>query len=395
MSQHDAERMIADDKVGHNTNAASSGQQPLRAGNLTLLELAPSYIGAIINPEDKTFSRLECPPRTPDRYEYLRSENKQPKYFFALDLYQAASLLPQLLGSVIESIRVLGPENCALSIVEGRSDDGTFEILKLLGPEVEKIGAKYFFTTSDLNPGAPNGNRIKDLAVLRNQALEPLVQHPEDFSSDTTIIFLNDVVICTQDILELVHQKVYQKADMTCALDWAYVGQDPTFYDVWIARGMTGDTFFNIPEDGNWNSAWNIFWNDDKARQRLNTHRPFQVFACWNGATAFTAKPIIEKSIKFRGPTEKECYQGEPKLFCKDMWLHGYGKIAVVPSVNLVYKEDQGQKIKALKGFVSEMVESDAQDAEMQIQWESNPPSNVKCMPNYESQTWPAWDEGL
>ena len=53
---------------------------------------------------------------------------------------------------------------------------------------------------------------------------------------------------------------------MTCAMDWVYVGPDPTFYDVWIARGMMGDSFFNVPDDGNWNSAWNLFWNDPKAK---------------------------------------------------------------------------------------------------------------------------------
>jgi len=290
-------------------------------------------------------------------------------------------------------MRFLGPENCALSIVEGRSDDGTYEILKVLRIETEGIGAKYFFTSSDLNP--EDGDRIKALAGLRNQALEPLARHPELYSPEATVVFVNDVSICFQDILELVHQRVYQKADMTCAMDWAYVGQDPTFYDVWIAGGMTDDTFFNIPEDGNWNSAWNLFWNDDKTKQRLNAHRPFQVFSCWNGATAFTAKPILEHTIKFRSPNEKECYHGEPKLFCKDMWHHGYGKIAVVPTVNLVYSDDQARQIKALKGYASEMVGNDAEDNETKIEWEPSPPPNVKCMPSYNAQSWPAWDDGL
>jgi hypothetical protein len=58
---------------------------------------------------------------------------------------------------------------------------------------------------------------------------------------------------------------------------------------------MTGDTFFEIPEDGNWNFAWNLFWNDPKSRQRLNSHKPFQVFSCWNGATAFTANALEDQ----------------------------------------------------------------------------------------------------
>lgn len=390
----------------HDSNATSNTKppieaQPLRDGNSTLLELAPTYIHAIMDPEDKAFPRLDCPAPTPDRYEYLRSTTahkdrsaKQVRYFFALDLHQCASLLPRLLGSIVETMRFLGPEDCALSVVEGRSNDGTFEILKLLSSEIEEMGAKYFFTSSDLDPSSSTNDRIKALAELRNQALEPLAKHPDQYSREATIIFLNDVSICSQDILELIHQRVYQNADMTCAMDWTYVGADPTFYDVWIARGMTGDTFFNIPEDGNWNSAWNLFWNDAKAKDRLNAHRPFQVFSCWNGATAFTAKPILKQTIKFRGPIEKECYQGEPKLFCKDMWYHGYGRIAVVPSVNIEYSDDGARKIKALKGYASDMVKNE-DEKEMRIEWDTNPPPNVKCMPNYADQSWPAWDEAL
>jgi alpha-1,3-mannosyltransferase len=357
-----------------------------------------------MNAEDNSFPRLECPALDTYRYEYLRTINTStsgsrtlPTYFFALDLHQCANLLPRLIGSIVESMRFLGPENCALSIVEGRSDDGTFEILKVLRPEIEGIGATYFFNSSDLEPGAPNQDRIWTLAELRNQALEPLIRRPDRYSPDTTIVFLNDVSICTQDILELVHQRFYQKADMTCAMDWVYVGQDPTFYDVWIARGMTGDSFFNIPEDGNWNSAWNLFWNDPKAQELLYAHKPFQVFSCWNGATAFTARPILEQKIRFRGPTKNECYQGEPKLFCKDMWHWGYGKIAVVPTINLEYSDDAARKIKALRGYVSDWVNKDGDDDDpsMLIEWQTSPPALVKCMPSYSDQSWRAWDEAL
>jgi alpha-1,3-mannosyltransferase len=96
-------------------------------------------------------------------------------------------------------------------------------------------------------------------------------------SAATTVIFLNDVAACPEDILELVHQRQALAAHMTCSMDWTYVGQDPTFYDVWVARGWNGDSFFDIPPDGNWNSAWNLFWNDPKSLQKYQAHEPFQV----------------------------------------------------------------------------------------------------------------------
>jgi len=340
-----------------------------------------------------------------NRYDYLRysstdlDSSVQLKYFFALDLHQCIGVLPRLLGSIFESMRFLGPQQCALSIVEGRSDDGTFEVLKLLREEIERIGARYFFTTNEIDPLAEDSNkssdkRVKALAELRNLAIQPLVDHPEQYSSDSTVIFINDVALCMEDILELIHQRLYQKADMTCAMDWTYVGPDPTFYDVWIARGMNGDTFFNIPEDGNWDSAWDLFWNNPTTGHRLSTGKPFQVFSCWNGATAFTAKPLRERTIKFRSSYEQECTQGEPVLFCKELWHLGYGKIAVVPSINLEYSDKDARKIKAIKGYVSDWVNIEGENP-IQIEWETLPPPLIKCMPSNSNQTWVPWDEQL
>ena len=375
----------------------------LKHGNETLLETAPPYIRAIMAPGDTTFPRLTCPAPAGDRYLHLKANSTNtahghalpPKYFFALDLHQCARLLPRLIGSIVESIRFLGPESCALSVVEGRSDDGTFEILLLLREEIERIGAKYYFNSSDINP--TTGDRIKALAELRNQALQPLLDHADQSLTDaTTVIFINDVAICMEDILELIHQRKFQNADMACAMDWTYVGPDPTFYDVWIARGMNGDTFFNIPEDGNWNSAWNIFWNNPSAQERQRMGKPFQVFSCWNGATAFTAKPFLESRIRFRASYEHECPQGEPKTWCTEMWHLGYGKIAVIPSVNLEYSDEAAERIKAAKGYVSRFVREDDEGGE-RIEWETTPPSTVKCLPNgsYGNQTWLLWEEQL
>jgi alpha-1,3-mannosyltransferase len=365
--------------------------------NSTLLELAPKYVKAIMSPEDITFPRLKCPAVNEGRYEYMRTNAPEtwgsmgkPRYFFALDLHDCVDKLPRLLGSVVETINFLGVDNCVLSIVEGRSHDATFEVLDSLRAEMDAIGVQYHLRSSDLDPKA--SDRVKGLAELRNLALEPMMSRPAEYSKDSTIIFLNDVSICMEDILELIHQRTYQGADMTCAMDWTYVGQDPTFYDVWIARGMNGDSFFEIPSDGNWNSAWNIFWNNPTALDHYRSHKSFQVFSCWNGATAFTAKPFLERRIEFRRSISNECpSQGEPQLFCKDLWHIGYRKIAVVPSVNLEYSDDAARKIKDAKGYTSQWAEGDSDI----ITWDDNPPATVKCMQGYANQVFVPWNEGL
>ena len=399
-----------------NVSPTAFSRQPsspaLKNGNATLLEVAPAYIKAIMNPEDTTFPRLDCPLPNEERYQYLKFspsdvlpnsiKTSRPMYFFALNLHQRASLLPSLFGAIIETMRFLGPQNCALSVIEGRSDDGTFEILLSLREEIECMGAKYYFNTADIDPPAADrirsGDRVKALAELRNQALQPLMDcyHKGSSTDGTTIIFLNDVAICSEDILELVHQRHYQKADMTCGMDWTYVGSDPTFYDVWIARGMNGDTFFEIPEDGSWDSAWNIFWNNPTALERVWAGMPFQVFSCWNGAAAFTAKPFLENQIRFRSTREHdECGgQGEPKTWCMDMWRLGYGKIAVVPIVNLEYNDEAATRIKDTKGYVSNFMGGEG-ESDARIEWEVDPPEAVKCMPSYSNQTWVMWDKPI
>jgi alpha-1,3-mannosyltransferase len=69
--------------------------------------------------------------------------------------------------------------------------------------------------------------------------------------------------------------QVYQKADMTCAMDWTDHGD--TFYDTWICRTMTGDMFIEIPQSGSFEFKGNLFWNDPVTRTRFDAKLPFQV----------------------------------------------------------------------------------------------------------------------
>ncbi|QYS99732.1 hypothetical protein H0G86_006851 [Trichoderma simmonsii] len=363
----------------------------LPAANIT------QYLEAILTPQLSTLPNLECPAINTTRYGALKSKfpsDPAIKYFFALNLRQNLPLLPRLIGSIVEAIRFLGPTQCVLSIVEGNSPDGTADVLAALRPALESLGVAYYFESSAIDPS--KNNRVARLAQLRNKALAPLLDLHGKATSDTTVIFLNDVSACPEDILELVHQRKALGADMTCAMDWTYVGEHPTFYDVWIARTIHGDSFFEIPPDGNWNSAWNLFWNADETQVRFYSQRPFQVFSCWNGATAFTAQPILEKTVEFRAANETagECRQGEPQLFCKDLWFKGYRKIAVIPSVNLEYSVEKAKKIKEAKGFTSDIVSKQEPKGD-EIEWRLDPPSMVKCMPTWENQYWQSWNETL
>ncbi|KAJ2895703.1 Alpha-1,3-mannosyltransferase CMT1 [Zalerion maritima] len=367
---------------------------------------AVQYVQAIMDPASSAIERMACPALDTPRYTYLKpphahsniTSQQQYTYLFALDLVTVEPLLPRLLGSVVEVIRFLGVSNCLLSIVEGPNKDHTSEILKALSPTLKSAGIVHEFVSSDVDTSAKVGrDRIQKLAELRNKALEPLTSEnsKHKFVRDSTVVFLNDVAICPNDILELVHQKKFLGATMTCAMDWTYSGKDPTFYDVWIARTIEGDSFFDIPPDGSWNDAWNLFWNNGDTKERFHLHKPFQVFSCWNGAVAFSSEAVTGKdAIKFRAHREGECHQGEPQMFCKDLWFHGLGRIAVIPTVNLEYSDHTGTLIKVEKGHTSQWTPYEDQNLN-QIEWVRDPPEMVRCMPgDYKKQEWRSWYEG-
>ncbi|KAL8879354.1 MAG: hypothetical protein Q9198_003015 [Flavoplaca austrocitrina] len=338
---------------------------------------------------------LLCQVLLEDRYSHLRSySSKKPRFFFALDLYQAAGILPQLLESIVESVKFLGPEYCHLSIVEGNSTDGTTDLLQALHKDAKALGLAYSLVRSDLDPNNQTSDRIEVLAQLRNLALAPLLQSPSDFDTvDTTIVFINDISPCTNDILELIHQRQIQGADMACPMDYS---DDGLFYDIWVARSMTGDIFFNIPPSGLWKFAKNLLWDDPDRKRRLEAHKPFQAFACWNGMAAMSARPFIEKGIRFRRSRENECYMGEPTLLAKDFWKEGFGKILVVPSVWVAYSHGASVKVKEEKGYVEENLKEDEPEEGMQemIEWDEEPPSSIKCpIPSYSDPQWvPPYD---
>lgn len=85
-----------------------------------------------------------------------------------------------------------------------------------------------------------DGHRINFLAEARNIAMDPLytgaaAQKIPGGKFDE-VLFINDVVHCASDILEVVLQKRVQGANQACATDWG--GQ--VIYDRWIIRAMSG-----------------------------------------------------------------------------------------------------------------------------------------------------------
>jgi len=353
-------------------------------------DLSASYVQAILNLSDTTFPRMTCPDSIGARYDSLRHKpGGKIKYLMALNLYEVAPLLLRLMGTIIEVIKFLGPEHCALSVVEGRSTDHTLEILEGLRPQLAKIGARYFLDTSSIDPLKEGTDRIVGLSALRNMALAPLTEHSDLFDPDTIITFSNDVASCPDDILELLYQHRYQGAAMTCAFDWICDGA--CFYDVWVSRSMVGNTFFEIPSDVSWAYHDILFWDDPLSRDRFGRFQPLQVYSCWGGMVTLDAKVFVAQKIQFRASRDGECYMGEPMTLAKDMWAYGMGRIAAIPLVNVGYSNEEGEQVKQRKGYVSDHVNTSRPADEPQtdkIEWQTNPPGQLKCLPSFENPSW-------
>ncbi|CAL5874461.1 uncharacterized protein PFLUO_LOCUS8757 [Penicillium psychrofluorescens] len=347
---------------------------------------------SIMNHNMSLTAQLECSQTIDeDRYAHLRSAattTPQIQYFFALDLHQVTHVILPLMGSIIEAMRYLGPERCALSIVEGRSTDGSYDILAGLKQELAAMGVPYFLLGSQMDPLAILDQRIPMLSKLRNIALEPLLEESRHKRSrlapNPTVVFVNDIVLCPEDVLELLHQRVVQSATVTCSFDWREWGA--AFYDQWVSRSMSGNLFFEVSHDGSTWFAQDMFFDHPESADRYNEGLPVQVYSCWGGMITLDANLFLQRNLSFRGAEPGECYMGEPMALAKDCWRLGIGKILAVPSVNVAYEYDEAYYSKEMHGYVHETVGAYNRSREL-VEWQP-PPGQVKCMPVFERQFW-------
>ncbi|KAF4451491.1 Alpha-13-mannosyltransferase CMT1 [Fusarium albosuccineum] len=339
---------------------------------------------------------LHCPTPNASRYGSLQvgdSTDPGVDYFIALKVTDSLSRLPALLAAIMEAIRFLGPHHCVVSAVDGWSASGRPppRELEALRDAVEAAGAMYFYEKRDVYSQLPNA---MGEAGIRNQALRPLVKDITMVKGDATVVFLDDVVICGEDILELILQRRALEADMTCGMlfdIWRY--DSARLADTWTNRDMEGAEFTETTPPGTPSSPGPRYWKDPEAQERFDKKRPFQVYSCWNGAAAFKASLITREGIRFRDsrPSNRgECEQPETRLFCKDMWLRKKGKIAVIPSVSLNKESLTRLDIKKMKGHTGDVVQG--QDPRLdRVAWWPTPPEQVFCEGRTE---WEAWNKG-
>ncbi|PRP79024.1 hypothetical protein PROFUN_13185 [Planoprotostelium fungivorum] len=309
-------------------------------------------------------------PALEKRYGYLRQ--KSFKILLGGNTFNTEELLPTQIQSITHLMSFLRSDTIhfGASIHESGSRDKTGKILTdALAPLFRYFGvpdSEIFITT---NPVGPDWHRDPDkriplLAELRNLVVSHLKTSPVQYD---IILFFNDVYYCIDDLLELVHQHFNQQADITCATDWIHKGH---FYDTWVARDIEGNSLWTYMKEP---IPFNLH---PPSKTRFEQRLPVQVYSCWNGMLIFDAAPFRESKVTFRDadPKKGECRESEASRICKDFWIIGKGKVQMLPSISIAYKQKDYHERREINGPEKPIVDSE------KIDWKLEKPKRVQCI---------------
>ena len=135
-------------------------------------------------------------------------------------------------------------------------------------------------------------SRIAYLAVVRNRALDPLLNDRFNSSLNKSrhfskLLFLNDVVFSSQDALRLL-QSNHGDYAATCALDFI---NPIKFYDTFGTRDTDGYSM-GFP-------LYPFFFPGHSQLQLRQGNSHVHVKSCWSGMAAFDSLPF-ENGLTFR-----------------------------------------------------------------------------------------------
>ncbi|KAK7179430.1 hypothetical protein DPSP01_011503 [Paraphaeosphaeria sporulosa] len=218
-----------------------------------------------------------------------------------------AILRSSLSAALVGLAETLGPKNVFVSIHESGSWDDTKDALRELDEALEKVGVERRITTSNVTHEdeisveptgegwveTPQGNkelrRIPYLAKQRNTGLKPLAELAEKGIHFDKILFVNDVVFSTEDVLQLLNTRGGRYA-AACSMDFKI---PPYFYDTFALRDSSGHEHL-MP-------TWPYF-RSRTSREAIMNNDPVPVASCWNGIVAMPAQIFTGTSpIRFRG----------------------------------------------------------------------------------------------
>ncbi|KAI4150709.1 MAG: hypothetical protein LQ341_001052 [Variospora aurantia] len=257
--------------------------------------------------------------------------------------------------AVLRLVEHIGSKNVFVSVLESGSWDDSKGALRHLDEELQRLGVprKVILEKTthadeisqrpgkdgwiDTARGKKEMRRIPYLSRLRNRSLEPLTTLAEEGTTFDRILFLNDVVFDTQDVVSLLSTRGGEYA-AACSLDFA---KPPHYYDTFALRDFDGDEAV---------TSTYPYFRSSASRNALISGQPVPVQSCWNGIIAFDAAPFYHTPpLRFRGISDSlaryhvegsECclvHADNPLTNSRGVWLNpnvrvgysakAYGKI--------------------------------------------------------------------
>jgi len=338
--------------------------EPFLLANQTTLELQEALIKRFESyyADEKEVKLPKCPTLDLARFESsgiltpVDQYSERPALAIALALFDSEIILPALSSTIIGVIGILQKRyTIHISIYENGSTDKTREFLGEFAAALVAMNVKTIVFRGS-NTQTTDKSKIQALAEIRNEALLPLLRVRNASKGD--LLFINDVITCPFDLLELLHQLHLQKAHMAASTDWNTIYEDdplpqPQLYDKWVTRGINGRMAypFKYPEvweapTGHWvDSLW--LTQSVADRKRWLDGLPLPLYSGWNGAVAMRMNLFTDLHLRFRasyfpstakqgdasgllgewgkllaspGYIASDCSSSECKLIARDMW---------------------------------------------------------------------------
>ena len=261
------------------------------------------------------------------------SKARNTTVYIAVNLHNNADVIPYLFGAIMRACIFMATadslyknSNCFISVYESGSSDETRDLLKLVGRDLKRLGIPSHIVLDGIERNNKK-HRIEFLAAIRNKALEPFFKGGGGWDE---VLFLNDVVVCANGLLELLIEKQSNAAHVVSGMDYFTRGKRVRFYDTWVNKDISGRGFKNrLPYIQHEQS-----WQDYKAGT------PFQVFTTWAGGVIISGSFFRNLNLKFRHSGLLECASCECELLIRDLW-HASGesglRVVVVPRVFVSY----------------------------------------------------------
>ncbi|KAK6842703.1 hypothetical protein PG990_005365 [Apiospora arundinis] len=266
--------------------------------------------------------------------------------------------------AVLGLVDYLGAPNVHFSAVESGSQEGTKDVLMELKEGLDARGV-----TNDISLGmtvweqldeidarpdpagprepgwiwnAPEDQyelrRIPYLSRVRNQAMAPLKQLEQQGRRFDKVLWLNDVVFDTQDIVTLFETRDGDYAAV-CSMDFKAA---PLYYDTFALRDDMGL------------KTGSLYWpwfQSPKSKESALRNEPIPVVSCWNGIVVFDSAPYYANPpLQFRGIDDSladlHLEGSECCLIHADNYLSSEKGVWLNPNVRVGYNVKAYNKIK-------------------------------------------------